>query len=710
MFIALLAPFRNDPLAVDSATREAVGRLEEAWAGHGPRRELVAAAVSFAVESHRGQRRESGELYVSHPLQVAAIVASWGFDEVSVAAACCHDVLEDCQVSLEVLSSRIGAEAAAVVDGVSKVGRLHLSPGEDVSSASMTKFLVAVVSDVRVLAVKLADRLHNLRTSTVLSADRRLRSATEALEVFAPLAHRLGLEEPRREMEDLAFAIKMPESYTELYAALEKSSKDRHRVEASILREIAKIVAESGLDAEVESRTKHLYSIHLKLQTTGVPPESLHDLVGARIVLADGKECYTALGLVHANFTPVPGRFKDYIALPRPSGYRSLHTTVLYEGVEVEVQIRSEEMHQQARYGVAAHYLYKHGRSRHGVVNEELAADLASAPSPEAFLERLREDLAPQSEVVVLTPKGKPVVLPRSATVLDFAYKIHTDVGHRCTGAKVNGSLVPIRSTLRTGDVVEVLTGTKAAPSRDWLQVVVSARAREKIRKFLEESSADPIGEGRQILAEELRHRGYGHLLDNNVLLARIASANGFSETGSLFKALSAGDREASRLLGLPDRPTPRRSTPAPVSNFEALVARALGGLPCTFPRCCNPSNLESATGLVSRMHEISVHSNDCLSLAATVRDLPLGEFSRLMSLESGDTFAWLEVRSLDRVGLLRDVLEVLVGFGADIAWSSVLNGEVALLRFRFAQRVPSRSDALRTLRALEGVFEVYVA
>lgn len=670
----------------------------------------MADAVLFAVRSHRGQRRESGELYASHPLSVAAIVASWGFDEVSVSAACCHDVLEDCNVSLEELAARIGPEAASVVDGVSKVGLLNLAPGDTVASASMTKFLAAVVSDVRVLAVKIADRLHNLRTISALSPDRQLRSATEALEVFAPLAHRLGLEDPRREMEDLAFAIVKPDACAELQAALARTAIDRQRIETRAASAIAGLLASASLPAEVESRTKHLYSIYHKQQATGLDLDSLHDLVGVRVVVDSREDCYSALGVVHANYTPVPGRFKDYVALPRPSGYQSLHTTILCDGVEVEVQIRSREMHVQACYGVAAHYLYKlpKDKSRTQTGDPSLAADLASAASPEAFLERLREELAPRDEVVVLTPKGRPVSLPADATVLDFAYKIHTDVGHRCTGARVNGSLVPFRSTLRTGDVVEILTGPKPSPSRDWLQLVKTSRAREKIRKFLDNENPDPYGDGRAALFDELRQRGSGHLIDDSLFLARLATANGFSDQVAMCKALAA-DHPAARLQGLPLRAPARRVKVSPHSSFEAQVRESLGGLPCSFPRCCNPRSLSGVSGIVSRTHEVSVHASECASLTATVRDLPVEEFSRLIPVVEGSAW-WLEVRANDRPGLLRDVSSALFALGIDVAWSQVSNTDLAVLRFRFSSLLNAPSAVRSHLAAIDGVVSVQLA
>lgn len=710
MFSSYLAQVSADSSMVDPAVKESVSRLELAWSRHGGRPGNVADAVLFAIRSHRGQRRESGELYASHPLAVAAIVASWGFDEVSVSAACCHDVLEDCDVSLDELAARIGPESASVVDGVTKVGLLNLAPGDTVESASMTKFLAAVVSDVRVLAVKIADRLHNLRTITALSPERQLRSATEALEVFAPLAHRLGLEDPRREMEDLAFAIVDPKACSELRSALDRTAVDRRRIESSAASDISELLTSSSLTAEVESRTKHLYSIYRKQRATGLALDSLHDLVGVRVVVESREDCYSALGVVHANYTPVPGRFKDYVALPRPSGYQSLHTTILCDGVEVEVQIRSKEMHAQACYGVAAHYLYKMSKDKNRTQpgDSSLAADLASAASPEAFLERLREELAPRDEVVVLTPKGRPISLPSEATILDFAYKIHTDVGHRCTGARVNGSLVPFRSTLRTGDVVEILTGSKPSPSRDWLQLVKTSRAREKIRKFLDNENPDPYGDGRAALQDELRQRGSGHLIDDSLFLARLAAANGFPDQAALCKALSS-DFQIARLQGLPVRAPIRRTKVSPHSSFEVQVRESLGGLPCSFPRCCNPRSLTAVSGIVSRTHEVSVHSSDCASLTATVRDLPAGEFSRLIPVLEGSAW-WLEVRASDRPGLLRDVSSVLFSLGIDVAWSQVSNTDEAVLRFRFSALLYSPSSVRSHIASIDGVVSVQLA
>lgn len=682
------------PALLDAATRAALDRLSAAWSVHGTDAAAVVDAARFAIISHADQRRDSGEMYVSHPLEVASIVASWGFDAVSVAAACCHDVLEDCAVSYEELVRAIGTDAAAVVDGVSKVGRLHLGTKESVESASMTKFLAAVANDVRVLAVKLADRLHNLRTSEVLSEERRTRLAAEALEVFSPLAHRLGMERLRRELEDLSFKILHPEEFENLVAILETTAPSRKSIESGITEELTSLLAAANIPAEVDSRTKHLYSIYQKHRRSGIAVENMHDLVGVRAVVLDRDACYQVLGIIHANWTPVPGRFKDFIGLPRPSGYQSLHTTISVEGFEVEFQIRDEAMHLQANYGVAAHYTYKSApSSRPDRVDQELLDALTTSTSPEQFLERLRDDLAPSSEIVVLTPNGRPVVLPTGATVIDFAYKVHTDIGHRCTGARVNGRIVPIRSTLSTGSVVEVLLGPRANPSVDWLDVVRTARAREKIRKFINDQTRDPILDGRRLLHDEFRSRNAGHHIDDDVYLARLATLNRFSSVAAMFQHL-AGTNTAVDLVGLPPRPVRHRQrNKDKPSSFKEELARILGGLPYGFAKCCVPSDLNEVLAYVSQTHQITVHTATCQSCLALARDLPAGGLTRFLTLSTDHPNAWVEIAATDRVGLLRDLTEVCAVLGANILWSSTdTTGESVLMRFRV--RISSRSHA----------------
>lgn len=712
MFSSMLAVLPSRDELVDGHVRASLDALAQAWSRQGARSDLVVAAARLAILAHAGQYRRSGELYASHPLMVAATVASWGFDEVSVAAACCHDVLEDCDVDLEALEQELSLEVATVVDGVSKVGKVRLAPGETVESASMTKFLVAVVADVRVLAVKLADRLHNLQTAAALSPDRRERSAREALEVFGPLAHRLGMEDLRREMEDLAFAILHPVEYAALTEHLSATASQRAAIEHEVATELTRLLAEAGLETEVESRAKHLYSIHLKRARTGVSPDTMHDLIGVRAIVPDRDACYQALGFVHAAWTPVPGRFKDFIALPRQSGYQSLHTTVSYKGFEIEIQIRDRAMHLQARYGVAAHYLYKSRTlNRPTPVDTELLEALESASSPEEFLTRLREELAPRTQVVALTPKGRPVTLPAGATIIDFAYKIHTDVGHCCTGAKVNGRIVPIRSEVRTGDIIEVLLGPRPAPRADWLAVVRTSKARERIRRYLSDQVSDPEQAGRALLLDLLRSRGVSVLAEDDVQLSRLAALNGASSPTDLYRRIAAGRISTSEIQGLPERLRPQRtSLPAcEVSDVHAALTDALDGLPHAFARCCRPASLRSAFAHVSRHRLVMVHDRACSNAASIVRDLPPGEFSRCIVFHQGASTEWIEVRAADRVGLLRDLSEVLAGLSANIIWSSTETSDSGVCaRFRISPHVPLAAALIeRTLMSIESVESV---
>ena len=706
---------------MDAVSTAALDELAAAWNAHGTRdATLVTAAARFAINSHQHQRRDSGELYVSHPLRVAAIVAAQGFDAVTVASACCHDVVEDCDVSLRDLGLATSPEVASVVDGLSKVSGEQLD-ALSAESASLTKFLMAVVSDVRVLVVKLADRLHNLRTSHAIDASRRSRSALEALNVFSPLAHRLGFETIRREMEDLAFEILYPQECAAITEHLDATAPLRLTIESEVSAALAAAMSSSGIEVEISSRVKHRYSLFQKMRATDAAVDSAHDLVGVRAVVRDTEDCYRALGVVHGTWTPVPGRFKDFIALPRPSGYRSLHTTIQFEGFDVEIQIRSEEMHLQAQYGAAAHFVYKsaprttaHHRPRGVSTDSDLVDALASASSPEEFLERLRSDLAPAAEMVVLTPKGKPLTLPVGSIVLDFAYKVHTDIGHRCVGAKVNGKMVPIRTELHTGDVVEIALGQEKAPRQDWLASVRTSRAREKIRKFIESSDASPVDAGRTMLDVELRSRGVESGSSDTGLLTRIAKLSHFDSVSEMLTALGSRRILSAQLSGLPPRPRKQSRPPSGSVSTETLFSNALDGLPFVLARCCSPVDTDDAIGFVSVQHVVSVHRLGCETFLALLGSLPPNSLGRLVTITSRSGAFWVEVTALDRQGLLRDLSELCTRHGLNITSSTSSSsrqpdGSVqVLLRFAMESGSGFDRDALATaLRAVPGVSSI---
>ncbi len=473
---------------------------------------LITRAYEVAAVAHRNQLRKSGEAYIHHPLAVAQVVAELGLDDVTIAAALLHDAVEDTEVSLEDVEREFGEGVAAIVDGVTKLERLHFDSREAQQAATMRKMLVAMAKDVRVLIIKLSDRLHNMATLAAMPEWKQVRIAKETIDIYAPLAHRLGMQDMKQQLEDLAFAALHPKRFAEIDHMVSTRTPERELYLTQVLEQVRGRLAELRIAAEVTGRPKHLWSIYEKMVVKGKEFDEIFDLVGVRVTVETVKDCYAALGSIHATWKPVQGRFKDYIAMPKFNLYQSLHTTVVGPlGKTVEVQIRTLEMHQRAEYGVAAHYAYK---------GDDPAADIPwlsriidwqqETSDPTAFMETLRVDLE-EDEVYVFTPKGRVVTLPVGASPIDFAYSIHTEVGHACIGARVNGRLVPLDTKLSSGDAVEIFTSKVegAGPSRDWLKIVATPRASNKIRQwFSRERREDAIDTGRDDLTKALRREG----------------------------------------------------------------------------------------------------------------------------------------------------------------------------------------------------------
>ena len=464
--------------------------------------ELLRRAYDFAAEQHKTQTRRSGEPYLSHPVEVAHLLADMRLDVTSLCAALLHDVVEDTKIPLEKISEQFGPDVARLVEGVTKISRLDLLAPEARQAESVRKMLLAMVNDVRVVMVKLADRLHNMRTLGYLDSERQQRISRETLDIYAPVANRLGMGLIRGELEDLAFRYLESEAFLELQKKVASKQKifDKFLLEAQ--ETIREKMIESGIPAEVQARTKRLYSVHLKVQKQQRNLDQIYDLLAVRVITDTVKNCYAALGVIHQIWRPVPGRFKDYIAMPRPNLYQSLHTSVIHSGQPFEVQIRTQEMHRIAEQGVAAHWKYKDGGAASSADDQrivwmrQLIEWVQEMQEPSEFLSTLRVDLYPE-EVYTFTPKGRVVVLPRGATPIDFAYAVHTEVGHQCAGAKVNGEMVPLRHALANGDVVEITTQKGHEPSRDWLSVVHTSRARTKIRQWIhlhEREQATDVG------------------------------------------------------------------------------------------------------------------------------------------------------------------------------------------------------------------------
>lgn len=690
---------------------------------------LVRRAYQTAERAHAGQLRLSGEAYITHPLAVATVVAELGLDEVSVAAALLHDAVEDTALSLEEVEGELGPAVASIVDGVTKLDRLRFDSKEAQQAATMRKMLVAVAKDWRVLVIKLADRLHNMRTIAAMPEWKQRRTAQETLDIYAPLAHRLGIQEMRWQLEDLAFATLHPKRYAEIEQMVATRAPERDLYLAQVLESVRERLRELGIEAEVTGRPKHLWSIYEKMVVRGKEFDEIYDLVGMRVLVETEKDCWAALGSIHAIWSPVQGRFKDYVNSPKFNLYQSLHTTAVGpQGKPIEVQIRTREMHRRAEYGIAAHWGYKeHSTPAEMAWLHRIVDWQRDTPDPIEFLETLKLDLE-LDEVYVFTPKGRVVTLPVAATPVDFAYTIHTEVGHRCIGAKVNGRLVPLDSQLASGDTVEIFTSKvpTAGPSRDWLKMVATPRARNKIRQwFSRERREDAIETGREELSKALRREGLPvHKLAGTKALAALVEAMHYTELDALLAAVGEGHVSAQSVaqrLGrelrggahdeqmpttalAPRRPSQRRAVGVYVEGLDDMMIR--------LSRCCTPVPGDSIMGFVTRGRGVSVHRADC----ANALSLSAGTRERLIEVEwdrvtSGIFTASVEVKALDRSQLLADVTRVLAEHHLNIVASSSSTGgdRVSKMRFEFELADPGHLDSvLASVKGLDSVFDAY--
>lgn len=657
-----------------------------AWVREARGQDLVRRAYEFAVTAHEGQFRKSGEPYVQHALAVAGLLAELRMDAETVAAGLLHDVVEDCDVSVEELAGAFGPAVAGMVDGVTKLeeikrlGRVGETERNEQELESLRKMFLAMARDARVMLIKLADRLHNMRTLAALPPERQRRLARETMEIYAPLANRLGIWRWKGELEDLAFRCLEPETYHEIAVQLTARRAER---EAEIERHVAHLrhhLRLEGIGAEISGRSKHIYSIYRKMRRKQVPLERVYDIRAIRIIVGSILDCYHALGIVHSLWTPIPGEFDDYIATPKENMYQSLHTAVVgTDGKTLEVQIRTAYMHRIAEYGIAAHWRYKEGTRQDRQFEEQIAALRAQIEARSEtedageFVEAVTADLF-EDRVYVFTPKGKVIDLPAGATPIDFAYYVHTEVGHRCRGAKVNGRWVPLDYVLRTGDQVEIVTAKRAVPSRDWLnpalRYVKTARARSKIRRwFRRQDREQNIALGRTILERELRRLGLTGMSHETVaalfgyegveeFLARI----GFGDVNSqqiAARVMKAKRREKEADLEVPPIPL------LPIEATPDVQVLGTGGLLTRLARCCNPIPGEPITGYVTRGRGVTIHRRDCPNVI-NVRDP-----ERLIEVDWGTqarTFPVLiSVVAYDRAGLLHDVSGVLSREGINI-------------------------------------------
>ncbi len=690
---------------------------------------LINRAYETAAQAHRDQHRSSGEAYINHPISVAQIVAEIGLDEVSLAAALLHDAVEDSELTVSEVEQSFGPEVATIVDGVTKLERIHFNSKEAQQAATMRKMLVAMARDLRVLIIKLADRLHNMRTLAAMPPEKQQRIAHETLDIYAPLAHRLGMQELKQQLEDLAFAALYSKRFAELDHLVSTRTPEREVYLARAVAEVRQRLDELKINAEVTGRGKHLWSIYEKMVQKGHEFDDIFDLVAIRVIVDSVKDSYAALGCIHSQWKPVVGRFKDYIAMPKFNLYQSLHTTVIGpEGKSVEVQIRTREMHQRAEWGVAAHWAYKDGSNSQDIDWLNRIIDWqAETDDPAQFMENLKTDLE-QDEVFVFTPKGRVITLPLDSTPIDFAYAVHTEVGHACIGARVNGRLVPLDHHLRSGDTCEIFTSKVegAAPTRDWLKIVASPRARNKIRQwFSRERRDDMLEAGREDLMEELRREALPvQKLMKSDLLVKEASSGNYADIDSLLVAIgehrvsarAVAQRFAKELRGgdsedqvpatvLRPRQRTTKSVGVHVEGLDDVLVR--------LSRCCTPVPGDEIMGFVTRGRGVSVHRADCANAVSLMTD----QTARMLDVEwdgesAGAMFrAAVEVVALDRSRLLRDVANSLSDQHVNIVACSTHTGNdrVAKMRFEFEMADPGHLESvLRTMKTIDAVYDAY--
>jgi GTP pyrophosphokinase len=702
---------------------------------------MIERAYRIAERCHRGQLRKSGDAYITHPLAVATILAELGMTETTLCAALLHDTVEDTDYTLAQVASDFGDEVALLVDGCTKLDKVKY--GDSAKAETIRKMIVAMSRDIRVLVIKLADRLHNMRTLHYLRPDKQSRIASETLEIFAPLAHRLGMNAIKWELEDLAFGTLHPKIYDEIVRLVAEAAPSRDEFLASVVEQVQADLKTAKIRATVTGRPKHYYSIYQKMVVRGRDFQDIYDLVGLRVLVESNRDCYAALGVLHVRWNPLPGRFKDYIAMPKFNMYQSLHTTVLGpEGKPVELQIRTEEMHRRAEFGVAAHWKYKEGKGAPPTANPGDAGELVwvrqlmdwqrESADPGEFLDELRFEIN-STEVFAFTPKGDVISLPQGSTPIDFAYAIHTEVGNRTIGARVNNRLVPLESVLVNGDVVEVFTSKSenAGPSRDWLAFVASPRARNKIRHhFTRERREESIESGKEALARQMRKAGLP--MQRLLTLEHLTAVAGFfklADVSALYAAVGEntvgaqavvnrlisveGGEEAAADETNEDRVVTgrRRRTTGTSSGESGIHVVGASDLWVKLAKCCTPVPGDPIMGFVTRGAGVSVHRVDCVN-ATSLRAEP----ERLIDVEWAPTakssfLVAIQVEALDRARLLSDITRSLSDQHVNIlsAALSTTKDRICKAKFTFETADPTHLDhVLRAVRNVPAVFDVY--
>jgi len=701
---------------------------------------IVAKAYNFAEMAHsNAQTRFSGERYFIHPYNVALILADLHMDVQTVCAGLLHDVVEDTGITFDEIKREFGEEIANMVDGVTKLSKVKYRNKEERQAESLRKMIVAMSKDIRVVIIKLADRLHNIRTLQYMPKEKQYQKAMETIEIYAPIANRLGIASIKWELEDLSLKYIDPEGYEDLLKKVQEKSEKRKDYISHIIEIINKKLQESGMEADIKGRPKSLYSIYKKMYYKNRLFEQIYDLIAIRIIVENIKDCYGALGIVHTLWKPVPGRFKDYIAMPKPNMYQSLHTTVIGpEGEPFEIQIRTLEMHRTAEYGIAAHWKYKEGIDDKTKYEEKLnwlrqmLEWQQETNDPQEFMEALKIDLY-TDEVFVFTPKGEVINLPTGSTPIDFAYRVHTAVGNKCVGAKVNGRIVPLDAKLKTGDQVEILTSqSSVGPSRDWLKIAASSQAKSKIRKFFKDRDKDfNVEKGKELVEREIKKQGYqvADLLKDD-WIKTVADKYNMSAASNLFAAVGSGGITESQIVNrlkliyleknkdkleldrIENLEKSLAKSPQRERHTFGVIIKGIDNIKVRFSKCCNPVPGDAIVGYITRGRGVSIHRADCTN----IHDLSDSDDQRFIEVqwdnkEKATFISELQIKALDRPKLLQDITSLYVDAKLNaVSLNLRINKEkVAIVDIGFEiNDIKQIEDLIKKMKKLDGVLEVY--
>mgnify|MGYP004525113225 FL=1 len=701
---------------------------------------LILKAYNYARSNHKDQKRLSGEEYIIHPLEVANILANLKMDDATICAALLHDVVEDTDITKEDIVREFGEEIAEMVEGVTKLGKIKYVTIEEQQVENYRKMFLAMGKDIRVILIKLADRLHNMRTLSYLRRDRQIANAKETMELYAPLANRLGIYSLKWELEDLAFKYLQPEEYKELILGIEKKREERLEFIDKIMEEIKQALKKAKITAEMTGRAKHLYSIYRKMQRDNITLDQIYDLFALRIIVNSVKDCYAALGVVHDLYTPMPGRFKDYIAVPKPNMYQSIHTTLLGpKGTPFEVQIRTWDMHQVAEFGIAAHWAYKEANNNRNkksnvVVTDDKLAWLRESlewqkemQDPDEFLKTLKTELF-EDEVYVFTPKGAIKSLPRGATPIDFAYSIHAEVGHKMVGCKINSKMMPIITPLKSGDIVEIITSdTSKGPSRDWIKIVKSTSAKNKIQQWFKKAEREEnIAKGKEIVEKEIKKIGMTHAdLFKQEWVQNVLKRYNYNTTDDMYASIGFGAISPNKILTrlleeykkeneedtIEEKIQELVQTKTKVKKVptSGVIVKGIDNCLVKFSKCCNPVPGDEIIGYITKGRGVSIHRKDCTN----VKDL-LSEEERIIDVEwykeekQGSYNVDIEVLSNDRTGLLGDIVREITGQKINIMAVNTKTDKDRIATIDITVEVKDIEQLNKVLKAIRKVDSVY--